>query len=175
MCSCTGTDWCSHIDATLVAGEREMVPFEEWDIADAAQHAMAGRIIPPRHWKAHWREDKIWRSLATPRKTPMELAIAAGKPTICFIGGGSLGTRSDYADEAADLGWAVIDTPSPLVTLVVADPRKINTRRGCLAVDMDLPLLSYEDWHELAYEFTEEVLDAIERQRPQEAICQAAA
>lgn len=166
MCSCTGTDWCSHIDATLIEGEREMVPFEEWDTADQAQEIIRGRVHAPAHWKAHWREDRIWRGLAVPRKTLMERAINEGRPTICFIGQGSLGTRQDYIEEASDLGWQVVESPSSLVTLVVADPRRRNTRRAVLAIDMDLPIISFSDWEEAAYDFTETVLDAIERLRP---------
>src|SRR3546814_18247543 len=59
LCSCVGTEWCSHIDATLKHGERHMVPFEEWDIADEAQILMANILRRPPNWKAHWLEAKV--------------------------------------------------------------------------------------------------------------------
>src|SRR3546814_15341481 len=43
LCSCVGTEWCSHIDATLKHGERHMVPFEEWDIAEDRKSVDAGK------------------------------------------------------------------------------------------------------------------------------------
>lgn len=162
LCSCIGTDFCSHIDATLIHGERHMVPFEEWDTADQAQGIMRRHLKAPRHWKAHWLEDRIWRGLASPRKTAMMRAIEAGRPTICFIGDGQLGTRFDYTHEADHLGWQVLDTPTKLLTLAVCSKAGLSSKRAQAAANLDLPLLSYEDWEEHAVEFTEQILSRIE-------------
>lgn len=146
-----------------------MVPFEEWDTVDEAQENIAGMISIPAKWKAHWKEDKIWRGLAEPRKTVMERAIQKGKPTLCFIGHGQLGNRSDYVEEATDLGWQVIDNPNPLLTLVIQNPDRIKTKRALLAEELNLPIISFHEWDHLAYDFTEAVLEAIDSCRPQAA------
>lgn len=168
LCSCTGTEWCSHIEATLVDGERNMIPFEEWDTADQAQQLLAGSLIPPRSWKAHWREDRVWRGLAEPRKTNTQKAIQAGRPLICFIGEGQLGNRSDYIEEATGLGWTTVDNPSELVTLVVVSERASSTKRATLAKKLNLPMLLFHEWDEHAYDFTEKILEAIQECRPSE-------
>lgn len=162
LCSCNGTNWCSHIDATLLAGEREMVPFEDWDIADFAQRLASTWLQPPQDWKASWRDDKIWRGLATRRLTKVEQAVQAGRPMICFIGSGSLGSRADYLEEARDLGWEPMTTIHPDVTLVVHGPRGLASRAGQKATELNLPCLSFDEWDEHAYDITEQVLDRIE-------------
>lgn len=166
LCSCLGTDWCSHIDATLLAGERDMVPFEEWDTVDQAQRLMAGTLKRPAGWKAHWHADKVWRGLAQPRQSSLQVALQLGKPTLCFVGNGLLGKQSDYAEEAIDLGWQVLETPVPLTTLVVCDPARKTTKKAQLAKKLKLPVLDFYDWDRLAYEFTEAVLQAIDLYRP---------
>lgn len=162
LCSCIGTEWCSHIEATLIYGERHMVPFEEWDTVDQAQSFLSGLLRAPSHWKAHWLEDKIWRGLAQPRQTAMDRALRSRSPTICFIGCGNLGTRHDYAVEAEHLGWTVIDTPTKLVTLAVCSEQAFTSKRARSAIDLDIPFLSYADWEAHAFDFTEQILDRIE-------------
>src|SRR3546814_16810755 len=112
-----------------------MVPFEEWDIADEAQILMANILRRPPNWKAHWLEDKVWRGLAKPRKSAIARAIAAGRPTICFIGDGQLGNRFDYAQEARNLGWSVMEAPVTLLTLAICfdtarTSKRSEARRG---------------------------------------------
>lgn len=172
MCSCVGTHWCSHIHATLVDGERNMVPFIEWDTVDQAQRLLCGKIQPPEGWKAHWRNDKIWRGIAQRRPSPMDKALSAGKPTICFIGEGALGTRSDYIEEAIDLGWYVLENPHRLLTLMVCNPRRIRTRKAETAISLGLPMLAFADWDNYAYDFTETIIDALDTYRSSpENIC----
>jgi hypothetical protein len=162
LCSCIGTEWCSHIDATLKHGERHMVPFEEWDIADDAQRLLRGTLRPPPSWKAHWLDDKIWRGLAVPRKTAIARAIAAGRPTICFIGDGQLGNRFDYAQEARHLGWSVMEAPVKLLTLAICADAARTSKRAQSAANLSLPVLSYQDWEEHAFDITELMLSRIE-------------
>lgn len=165
LCSCVGTEWCSHIEATLLYGERHMVPFEEWDIADQAQSIMRRQLSAPAGWKAHWLDDKVWRGLAVPRKSAITRAIEAACPTICFIGEGNLGNRSDYAQEAQYLGWHVIETPTSLLTLVVCSPNAVTSKRAQSAADLDLPVISYDDWDEHAFDITELMLARIDELR----------
>src|SRR3546814_15295157 len=101
LCSCVGTEWCSHIDATLKHGERHMVPFEEWDIADEAQILKANILRLTPNWKANWLEDKVWRGVGKTRKTEIAAAIADGRPRICCIGEGELGTCFDSAHKTS--------------------------------------------------------------------------
>src|SRR3546814_5806432 len=96
------------------------------------------------------REDKVWRGLAKPRKSAIARAIAAGRPTICFIGDGQLGNRFDYAQEARHLGWSVMEAPVKLLTLAICSDTARSSKRAQAAAHLELPILSYEDWEENA-------------------------
>lgn len=160
LCSCQGTDWCSHIDATLIHGEREMVPFEEWDIVDQAQALIGNAIRAPKGWKAHWRHDKRWRGQPT-RKSAVQKAISAQKPTICFIGRGPMGSRRDYIEDATHFGWQPVEHPTRLVTLVVTDHLTADTRKAQIAESLNLPRISFETWQEQSSEITRAVFAEI--------------
>lgn len=164
LCTCLGTHWCSHIDATLYRGERHMVPFEEWDIADQAQQLLAGRLRPPPHWRAHWQGDKVWRGLAKPRPNASRITARSGKPTICFVGRGKRGSRAHYAEQATKLGWAVVPSPSPWTTLVVCATAAKSTRNAQVAMDLRLPMLPFTDWDEAAADLSEMINAAIRAQ-----------
>src|SRR3546814_13282197 len=89
------------------------------------------------------REDKVWRGLAKPRKSAIARAIAAGRPTICFIGDGQLGNRFDYAQEARHLGWSVMEAPVKLLTLAICSDTARSSKRAQAAAHLELPILSY--------------------------------
>ncbi|MCP9308684.1 SWIM zinc finger family protein [Zymomonas mobilis] len=70
-CNCLGfldSGFCSHIDATLLAGERFMVPPEDWEIADYVMDKMEDRISTPSTWKASWKKNLVWRGLEFPER-----------------------------------------------------------------------------------------------------------
>jgi hypothetical protein len=161
-CSCQGVDWCSHIDATLLAGERYMVPREDRRMADKAQRSLHGILRAPEGWQASWRDDRVWRGLAPPRSGELERIRWDGRPTICFLGSGEDGPRSEYVEQASSLGWRVIETATPLTTLVVSNGVGLESKRGEAASALDLPLLDYGQWREWCYEFTNAVMDRID-------------
>jgi hypothetical protein len=161
-CSCNGVDWCSHIDATLVAGERHMVPEEDRARADAARRRLRGRIHAPADWQATWREDRVWRGLAPPRSGERERMIWDGRPTVCFIGSGTAGNREEYVDHAASLGWRVVERPMGLTTLVVSSDTEGMTARGRDARELGLPTIMPDQWDEWCYDMTNAIMERIE-------------
>lgn len=161
-CSCHGVDWCSHIDATLVAGERHMVPEEDRPAADRARRRMKGRIGPPPGWLATWRDDRVWRGLAPPRSGERERMAWDGRPTVCFIGPGPSGNRDEYVDHAASLGWRVLERPTAYTTLVVSSDPAATTARARDARDLNLPTIDPDQWDEWCYDMTNAVMERIE-------------
>jgi hypothetical protein len=162
-CSCQGVHWCSHIDATLVCGERFMVPAEDRHIADAAQRAVRGHVGPPTDWQASWKEDRVWRGLSAPRSDERMRMRLDGRPTICFVGAGSAGTKPDYEEGAETLGWKCVDRPNPYTTMVVCSAAGEATRSGVDAIVLELPMITHDQWDEWQYDVTNAVLDEIER------------
>ena len=165
ICSCNGVDWCSHIDATLVAGERFMVPAEDRRTADAAQRRVAEVIQAPEGWQATWREDKVWRGLAAPRSDERGRMRIDGRPVICFVGAGPAGTKPDYEEAAETLGWRTVERPTKLTTMVVASPGTNMTKAMIDADKHGLQHIAHEDWDEWQYDFTNAVLDRIDELR----------
>lgn len=164
-CSCNGVEWCSHIDATLVAGERHMVPAEDRMSADAAQRRLRGVIHAPEGWQGAWRDDRIWRGLAAPRSDERGRMRIDGRPVICFVGAGPAGTKPDYEEAAETLGWKVVERPGRYTTLVVASPGTHMTRAMTDARKHDLEPIAHADWDEWQYDFTNAVLDRIDELR----------
>lgn len=162
LCSCHGVDWCSHIDATLRHGERHMVPSEDHAKADEARRIIRGRLKPPADWQASWKDDRVWRGLAPPRSGERERMRWDGRPTICFVGAGTAGTREEYLDHAQSLGWRIVDKPSEYVTLVVQSATGSKTARGKLVNSLGLTSIEPPQWNEWCYDITNEVLDRIE-------------
>lgn len=162
LCSCQGVDWCSHIDATLVAGERAMVPEEDRREADAAMRIMKGRLGPPEGWQASWRDDKVWRGLSPARGDEGAKMRLDGRPTVLFLGSGPAGNRAEYMEHAMSLGWRVVEQPTPLTTMVVSSDKGLSTRRGDLAQLMSLPIIDHLGWDEWCYDMTNIVFDRIE-------------
>src|SRR3546814_15369859 len=109
---------------------------------------MANILRRPPNWKAHWLEDKVWRGLAKPRKSAIARAIAAGRPTICFIGDGQLGNRFDYAQEARHLGWSVMEAPVKLLPLAICSDTARSSKRAQAAAHLELTTLPYANLEE---------------------------
>ena len=162
QCSCQGVDWCSHIDATLRAGERYMIPEEDHRKADLAQRQLQGFLKAPEGWQASWREDRVWRGLAPPRSGDYERTRWDGRPTVAFLGSAESARKSDYVDHARSLGWRIVTQPTALTTLVVASDAGLATRNGAVAVALRLPIISHSEWEEWCYDFTHTILDRIE-------------
>ena len=162
LCSCNGVDWCSHIDATLAHGETHMVPPEDRRDARKARRIMSGIIKPPRDWKSTWMKDRVWRGLVAPKTGELDKMLWDRKPTISFVGSGEAGSKSDYIEHAQSLGWRHVESVSNLTTLVVWDT---TTRSEAIddAEGLDLPTINHSQWDEWCYEFTDELMKAIEK------------
>lgn len=163
-CDCDGpsftgyTAFCSHIDATLVAGERFMVPPEERHLADTAQRALTGRIKVPEGWSGSWRRNRVWRGLAAPRgpRESDKLKNLHGsdyyeRPRVCFTGKGHK-PRSALMEEARAFGWQVEDSFSNKVKLLVAEDVTGHSSKLSKASYLNIPVVTYGDWIELLAE-----------------------
>ena len=166
MCSCNGVDWCSHIDATLVHGELHMVPSEDRPAARRARRAMSGILKAPADWKSTWAKDRVWRGHVPPRNDERSKMLWDRKPTISFVGSGEAGNKDDYVEHARSLGWRNVESVTDLTTLVVWDG---NTSSEAIAdaTELDLPVITHSDWDEWCYEFTDEIMEEIERHATQ--------
>jgi len=144
-CDCAGFggDFCSHIDAVLVAQERAMVVADDIDLARRAIEVIAGRLCPPESWMGAWRKNLRWRGLTGEGRSRRVRDQA--KPLVCFTG--TLDQpRSKLIEEARTYGWETIDVPSPFIdVLVAADPQgssgKLKTARK-----NGTPIITREEW-----------------------------
>ena len=154
-CDCTGfgiSNFCRHIDATLVSGERFMVHEDDRALADQAMKAMAGKMTVPDGWQATWRRDYRWRGLH--RKRPSINPRTSGKPLVAFTGrllgpDGKKILKDVWEAEAKANGWDVADSASPFTDVLVAgDPMggsaKLRTARANFTV-----IVSADEWPEL--------------------------
>lgn len=159
VCTCLGQSWCSHIDATLVAGERAMVPQEEHAEANRAQIAARGRIGPPEGWKAHWRNNRRWRGLPPARITALEISRRAGLPMMSIEGKGR--ARRETAGLSRDAGWMVVDEPVRGCLFHVAPDASSESRASERARKDGIPIASYGEWAALAAELAPVMRHAI--------------
>jgi len=143
-CSCNGVNWCSHIDATLVAGERHMVPQNDWRAANLAGVIARGKIGPTEGWKATWRENRRWRGLPTVRSAAALRAIEHRRPLVSFAGRD--GRRSTLEYMSTEHGWEVTGSlVEGCAYLVVPDALwkgvsiDAAARRG-------VPVATYDEW-----------------------------
>jgi hypothetical protein len=149
FCDCDGFNgsFCSHIDATLVAGERAMVPTVDWPAADEAMKDVAGFISVPPDWKAAWRKNLAWRGFASrtkPRRTGL-----TGRPLVCFTGTMPK-PRKLLCEEAVAAGWETVDAPhSKIDVLVAADPTGSSNKLNFARVH-GIPILAFEEWASLS-------------------------
>lgn len=148
ICSCAGVGWCSHIDATLVAGERAMVPVEEHGEANRAQIAARGRIGPPEGWQAHWRTNRRWRGLPPARITTLDRSRRDGLPMMSIEGRG--GERRLVEQISRDAGWMVTATPVRGCLFHVAPTSESSTKAAEQARENGIPIATYGEWVGLA-------------------------
>lgn len=165
VCECGGFDGtiCSHIDATLVAGERAMVPEEDRAWADEAMKAMTGLIVVPKTWKASWRWNYGWRGLPT-RKIGGHRRPAvglSGKPIVCFTGAMPR-PRPELLQEAEAEGWETVDRPHPSITVLVAAEPNGGSNKLQFARECGIPILTFEDWNSITAEG--EIIETGERE-----------
>ena len=158
LCSCNGVDWCSHIDATLAHGETHMVPAEDRIAARQARRVISGILKAPPGWKSTWMKDRVWRGQVPPKTGEIDKMLWDRKPTICFVGSGDAGPKSDYIEHARSLGWRDVETVSDLTTLVIWDG---STRSEAIedAEALDLPTIHHNQWDEWCYDFTDTIMD----------------
>src|SRR3546814_19866350 len=81
---------------------------------------------------------------------------------ICFLGDGQFGNCFDYAQESLHLGWSVMEAPVKLLTLAICSDTARSSKRAQAAAHLELPILSYEDWEENAFDITELITARIE-------------
>ena len=154
-CDCTGfgiSNFCRHIDATLVSGERFMVHEDDRAVADQAMKAMAGKLVPPEGWQATWRRDYRWRGLH--RKRPSINPRTSGKPLVAFTGtlrgpDGIIRLKKFWKAEAKANGWDVADSPSPFTDVLVAEDPMSGSAKLRTALANFTVIVSADEWPEL--------------------------
>lgn len=145
ICSCNGESWCSHIDATLFAGERHMVHPEDRQTANKAQVLAKGRIAPGDKWRAHWRNNRRWRGLPK-KETQAEKIMNAGEP-VCSIEG-KVADRKLAARIAIEHGWRIVERPTKGV-IVHVTPNK-DSRASEHATRINVMVVSCDQWANIA-------------------------
>lgn len=148
-CNCAGFNGaiCSHIDATLLAGERAMVPAADRDAAGRAMQAITGLITVPPDWKASWRKDYAWRGLPTRTHRQPRIGLS-GRPIVCFTGSMPK-PRGQLLRDADTSGWETVDRPhSKIRILVAADPNGPSAKLS-YAREKGIPILTLAEWTSL--------------------------
>jgi hypothetical protein len=146
-CDCPGfgsTEFCSHLDATLNAGERGMVPEEERTVADEVMSRLVGPIAAPSDWKASWRHNLVWRGFGS-RSSVRRRIGASEKPIVCFTGKLPY-PRSQLMQRASTAGWEVIDRPHPKIDVLVAENTLSTSNKLQFARELGIPVLTYDEW-----------------------------
>jgi hypothetical protein len=149
-CDCNGYDgkFCSHIDATLVAGERAMVPDADHSIADQAMMAVAGKIRVPADWKGSWRKMMQWRGLSAGRPRSSRTG-ATGLPIVCFTEAMPK-SRATLLEESRNRGWEPVNTVHSLIDVLVAADPAGNSAKLTYARQKGIPILTYNEWISLS-------------------------
>jgi hypothetical protein len=146
-CDCPGFNdrgFCSHIDATLVAGERAMIPEEDRSTAIDLMRRLDGCVVAPSGWKANWRRNLIWRgfhSRASVRRgiPPSEM------PVVCFTGKFPE-PRTVLVQRAEGMGWETVDRAHSKIDVLVAENAAWGANKLRFARECGIPVLSYEEW-----------------------------
>jgi hypothetical protein len=143
-CNCGGflSGFCSHIDAVLLAGEREMVFEDDNAFADQATALVSGKLEAPDDWKASWRGNMRWRGLSRSGARRQRVR-QSGKPLVCFTGGKD---RAGWTSEAQARGWDTIDTPSRFIDVLVAGDPTANSRKLSAARQNGTAIVTYDEW-----------------------------
>ncbi len=141
-CSCQGTNWCSHIEATLVFGERAMVYPDDRAAADRAQALAKGRLDRPRWWKATWQSNRRWRGLAVKEPKALDL-LRQGVPVVSLEGRGKKRTRAE--ELARRNGWETVYAPTKGVLIHVSDAANDDPR--CKrARELGIATVTHDHW-----------------------------
>lgn len=148
LCSCAGVNWCSHIEATLIFGERSMVPEAERVEANKAQILAKGRIGPPQGWQATWKKNRKWRGLPPVRNTFLEKSRQEGKPLVSIEGRG--GAKKLVEKISQEAGWIVTKTPIKGCLFHVVENTETHSFHAEKAMQRGIPIASYEEWINLA-------------------------
>jgi hypothetical protein len=146
-CDCPGFNdigFCSHIDATLVAGERAMISEENRTVASELVQCLDGSIVVPPGWKSNWRRNLIWRGFgfrASVRRgiSPSEM------PVVCFTGKFPE-PRKALVQRAERMGWEAIDRAHSKIDVLVAENAAWETNKLRFARECGISVLSYEEW-----------------------------
>ena len=148
-CDCDGFNGtiCSHIDATLIAGERAMVPESDRAAADEAMRAVAGRIVVPAEWRGSWRWNSAWRGIPTRKYGERKFPTIglSWKPIVCFTGAMPK-PRKELLREAEQAGWETIDRIRPIIIVMVAADPNANSTKLLFAREHGIPILTFEEW-----------------------------
>lgn len=146
-CTCMGQSWCSHIEATLVAGERHMVHPDDRAIADRAQIAAKGRIGPTPDWKSNWRLHRRWRGLPQ-RQSQAQKLMHLGNPVVSIEGRPTLRRQSMDIAEAHE--WYVNPRPTKGVLVHVVEDKDSTTHAAEHARQLGLMIATHEEWVTIA-------------------------
>ncbi|MDH6235137.1 hypothetical protein M2281_005759 [Mesorhizobium soli] len=147
-CQCDGyfEGWCSHIDATIVCGERAMVHPDDLDLAARASARLRGKLKAPDDWKASWRRNMRWRGLATRKFVPSTVGLS-GRPVVCFTGAMDR-PRKEFLAEAEKSGWEPVNRVHSKITVMVSSDPHSATAKMDFARWRGIPILSPEEWEE---------------------------
>ena len=141
-CSCQGTNWCSHIEATLIYGERAMVHPADIQNANRAQALAKGRLDRPRWWKANWKSNRRWRGLPVREPKALNL-LRRGVPVVSMEVRGLKRTRAE--ELARNNGWETVYAPTKGVLIHVSDAANDDPR--CQrARELDIPTVTHDHW-----------------------------
>lgn len=146
ICSCKGEAWCSHIDATLVHGERAMVPSEDHKQANRAEALMKKILRPPQDWKSNWKSNRRWRGLGVRESAAMKL-LRSGNPVVSIQGRGILQKASVRI--ARQNGWAVVSMPAKGVLIHVSDEAETDPKI-IHAQNLGIMIVPHEQWSVIA-------------------------
>ena len=145
-CDCGGSEiWCSHIEATLVEGERAMVRSEHWRSADQAMKIAVGRLQAPPGWKASWRKLLKWRGISSGRVFTPSTVGQSGLPVVCFTGT-MPSPRKQLAAQAEAFGWEVVDNPHSRTAVLVAADLAGTSNKLQFARKHAIPILTLDEW-----------------------------
>lgn len=136
--------FCSHIDATLIANERAMVPPEDWETVERALRQIRIKLAPPSEWKASWRKNLKWRGLS--RQGAVVNPRDTSKPLVCFTGTLPGKTRKEWIEEARELGWETTNEPSRFTDVLVAGDPSAASAKLKVARKFSTAIVTSEEW-----------------------------
>lgn len=146
-CSCMGLNWCSHIDAVLMCGERYMVHPEDRKTTDKVAAIIRPKLIADPEWKAHWRSNRRWRGLPVRRSRAEEL-LHQGMPVVSVEG--TKTQRTQASAIAEEHGWAVTTSASKGCLVHISRNPDGDSTQTNHARRLGIMITSHEDWPTIA-------------------------